>query len=135
MANKQNLIPQAHKLSVEEQSRGGKASVVARRKYKEMKQQAELLMRLDFVSSQQLTDIMKKMGFKDSEMNNQLAMIVQLYRTAIGGGKNSVQAFRELREVLEYNNNQEINENAPTPMIEINVVDNSDLESIMYEEK
>lgn len=32
MANEQNLIPQAHKLTVEEASRGGKASGKARRK-------------------------------------------------------------------------------------------------------
>jgi flagellar hook-basal body complex protein FliE len=38
MANKQNLKPQAHKLTVEEQSNGGKASGKARRKRKEFKE-------------------------------------------------------------------------------------------------
>ena len=38
MANEQNLKPQAHKLTVEEQSNGGKASGKARRKRKEFKE-------------------------------------------------------------------------------------------------
>lgn len=38
MANKQNLKPQAHKLTVDEQSKGGKASGKTRRKRKEFKE-------------------------------------------------------------------------------------------------
>lgn len=38
MPNKNNLIPGAHKLTVEEQSRGGKASVKSRRKKKLLKE-------------------------------------------------------------------------------------------------
>lgn len=44
MANKQNLIPQAHELTVEEASKGGKASVEARRRKKELKELAILWM-------------------------------------------------------------------------------------------
>ncbi len=39
MANEQNLIPQAHVLSVEEQSKGGKASGEARRRRKTLKEE------------------------------------------------------------------------------------------------
>ena len=42
MANKKNLKPQAHKLTLEEQSNGGKASVKARRKRKEFKEALKL---------------------------------------------------------------------------------------------
>lgn len=42
MANEKNLKPQAHKLTVEEQSAGGKASVKARRKRKEFKEALKL---------------------------------------------------------------------------------------------
>ena len=38
MANEQNLIPAAHKLTVEEQSAGGKASGAARRRKKELRE-------------------------------------------------------------------------------------------------
>lgn len=39
MANPKNLIPQAHKLTVQEQSNGGKASVKARRERKTLKEE------------------------------------------------------------------------------------------------
>lgn len=41
MANEQNLIPQAHKLTLEEQSAGGKASGKARRKKREIREMLE----------------------------------------------------------------------------------------------
>lgn len=41
MANEQNLIPQAHKLTVEEASKGGKASGEARRKKREIREMLE----------------------------------------------------------------------------------------------
>ncbi len=41
MANEQNLIPQAHKLTVEEQSAGGKASGKARRRKREIREMLE----------------------------------------------------------------------------------------------
>lgn len=52
MANKNdNLIPQAHVLTVEEQSRGGKASVKARKERKTLKE--ELIMLLEKNNSQE----------------------------------------------------------------------------------
>ena len=45
MANIENLIPGGHKLTLEEQSMGGKASVEARRKRKSLKE--ELLLMLE----------------------------------------------------------------------------------------
>ena len=42
MANEQNLKPQAHKLTLEEQSNGGKASGVVRRKRKKFKEDLKL---------------------------------------------------------------------------------------------
>ena len=41
MANADNLIPAAHKLTVEEQSAGGKASGAARRKKREIREMLE----------------------------------------------------------------------------------------------
>jgi hypothetical protein len=41
VANEQNLIPAAHKLTVEEQSAGGKASGAARRKKREIREMLE----------------------------------------------------------------------------------------------
>lgn len=44
MANEQNLIPGGYKLSVEEQSRGGKRSAEARKRRKKLKQVLEELL-------------------------------------------------------------------------------------------
>lgn len=51
MANEKNLIPQAHVLTLEEQSAGGKASVEARRRRRTLKE--ELLLMLEDESVQQ----------------------------------------------------------------------------------
>lgn len=48
MANEQNLIPGAHKLTVEEQSAGGRASGEARRKKKLMREAFEELLSRDY---------------------------------------------------------------------------------------
>lgn len=46
MANKKTLKPQAHVLTVEEQSKGGKASVEARRERKQLKEALEAALAL-----------------------------------------------------------------------------------------
>lgn len=48
MANEQNLIPQAHELTVEEASRGGRASGEARRKKKLMREAFDELLSRDY---------------------------------------------------------------------------------------
>lgn len=48
MPNTQNLKPQAHKLTVEEQSAGGKASGAARREKKRMREVLEELLARDY---------------------------------------------------------------------------------------
>ena len=48
MANEQNLIPQAHKLTVEEQSKGGKASGKARRRRKLMREALDELLSREY---------------------------------------------------------------------------------------
>lgn len=48
MAGKDNLIPEAHKLTVDEQSRGGKASGKARREKRDLRKAVEALFEQDF---------------------------------------------------------------------------------------
>lgn len=50
MARTKNLIPQAHKLTVEEQSNGGKASAEARRKKRDLRLAIEALLEKDYTS-------------------------------------------------------------------------------------
>ena len=49
MANEQNLIPQAHELTVEEASKGGKASVESRRQKKMLRECLEMLLEKEII--------------------------------------------------------------------------------------
>lgn len=48
MANEQNLIPQAHKITVEEASKGGKRSAEVRRQKRDIRKAMEMLLERDF---------------------------------------------------------------------------------------
>ena len=76
MANEQNLIPQAHILSVEEQSKGGKASGEARRARRTLKEELLLLL---------------------SEGDTQKSVSVALLQKAMDG---DVKAFEVLRDTI-----------------------------------
>lgn len=79
MARKEdNLIPQAHKLSVEEQSAGGKASVAARRRKKAMREWVELF-------GSKPIKVQNADGSKeDTDYNG--AVVANIYRKAIVEG-------------------------------------------------
>lgn len=64
MANKNNLIPQQHKLTVEEQSRGGKESVRAKKNKKYIKENLEELMKMD-LKDIKLKSKMLDLGIED----------------------------------------------------------------------
>lgn len=55
LANEQNLIPAAHKLTVEEASRGGKASVAARRERKAVQETARAVLDMPLKPGEFLT--------------------------------------------------------------------------------
>lgn len=85
MANEQNLIPQAHVLSVEEQSKGGNASAEARRQKKNLRLALELLLEKDF---------------KDKDGNivsGAEAITAKLFQQAMNG---NVKAFETLRDTV-----------------------------------
>lgn len=73
MANEKNLIPQAHKLSVEEASKGGRNSVEARRAKKNLREAMQILMEAD------LTD---KSG---KTMTGTEAMAARAFQAALKG--------------------------------------------------
>ena len=103
MANEQNLIrkedltPEKRR---ENARKAGIASGKARKKRKAMKEQMEMLLTLP-VKSSKTKEVLKKLGIKSTEMNNQMALIVALYQTALKGGKNSVTAFNTIMEMTE----------------------------------
>ncbi len=111
MANEQNLMPieqvNARKTREERKesaSKAGKASGEAKRKRKAMKEQAELLLSLPFnltdKKGNELKEVLKKLGIDDDNIDNQMAMIVALWKTALGNGRNQVSAVQELRDII-----------------------------------
>ncbi len=107
MANEQNLIPgnkRSQNEARENGRKGGKKSGEVRRKRKAMKEQAELLLSLPFnlVDRQgnELKEILKNLGIDDNNIDNQMAIIVALWKTALGNGRNQVTAVQELRNII-----------------------------------
>ena len=96
MANESNLIPEAHKLTVEEQSAGGKASGKARKQKKLIRENIELLLGLP-IKSTKTKEQLRQLGIDETEMNNQMALVIAMYQKALKG---DVNAFNTLRDTL-----------------------------------
>ena len=111
-----NLIPQAHVLTVEEQSAGGKASGEARREKATMKKRLEMLLN-------STNDKGKTYG----EMV-QLGLVANAIDRTKGGNP---EAYKIIAKMLGELDTEETRE---TPNIEINIVDNTNLEGAMYED-
>ena len=117
MANKDNLIPQAHILTVEEQSRAGKRSGEVRREKAMMKKTLEMML--------------KETNSKGRTYDENIAL--GLIANAIDKSKGgNPEAYKTIAKMLgELDTIQQEN---TTPNIEIKIVDNSNLEKIMYED-
>ena len=129
MANIDNLIPQAHELTLEEQSAGGKASGEARRQKKSLREKAKLLMSLSIQDQEELLKA-QKLGLNTEEVDIEMMNLIHMLNIIKKENFNSVGAFNTLKELTD--EQVETNE---APSININIVDNSNLEEIMYEEK
>ena len=107
MANEQNLIPWNRRTESEQREyakKGGQKSGEVRRQRKAMKEQAELLLALPFniidKQGNELKKILENLGIDENNIDNQMAMIVALWRTALGNGRNQVKAVQELRDII-----------------------------------
>lgn len=107
MANEQNLIPWNKRTKSEQREyakKGGKKSGEVRRQRKAMKEQAELLLSLPFKltdrNGNELKEVLEKLGIDEENIDNQMAMIVALWKTALGNGRNQVTAVQELRDII-----------------------------------
>lgn len=118
MAKKEdNLIPGGHKLTLEEQSNGGKRSGEVRREKATMKKTLELL----------LDEIAKVDGNEEKLTYKQMSTL-GLIKGAIEGKAENYKTMLSLLGELE-------EQQTETPSVNINIVDNSNLEKILYEEK
>lgn len=128
MANIDNLIPQAHELTLEEQSAGGKASGEARRQKKSLREKAKLLMSLSIQDQEELLKA-QKLGLNTEEVDIEMMNLIHMLNIIKKENFNSVGAFNSLKDLTEEQDN-----NKETPQVQINIVDNSNLEGAMYEE-
>ena len=109
MANEKNLIPNSKRTPKELREiakKGGKKSVEVRRKRKAMKEQMEMLLTLPLKNTK-LKKQLQEIGINEKEIDNQMALIVSLYQTALRGGTNSVQAFNTIMEIVNEKQNKD----------------------------
>ena len=127
MANIENLRPGEYKLSQEEAKRGGIASGEARRQKKSLREKAKLLMSLSIQDQEELLKA-QELGLGEEDIDIEMMNLIHILNIIKKENFNSVGAFNTLKELTD--EQVETNE---APSININIVDNSDLEEIMYE--
>ena len=99
MANEQNLVPfteMTEKQQREIASMGGKASQEARRKKKLIKDQMELLLSLPLKDKKAIKEL-EDLGVDTENIDNQMAMVISMWKTALRGGKAGVDAFNSIQ--------------------------------------
>lgn len=115
MGNTKNLVPQAHKLTVEEASAGGKASGIARRKKRTLREIAEAIGKME-LKNPKLLAIMHEAGFQDPITNDDAAQFGLLLR-AQKGDPAANKLMAELRG--EYSTRVEVEPVQPRPLIDL----------------
>ena len=129
MANIGNLRPCEYKLSQEEAKRGGIASGEARRQKKSLREKAKLLMSLSIQDQEELLKA-QELGLNEEDVDIEMMNLIHMLNIIKKENFNSVGAFNTLKDLTD-----EQSETSEAPSININIVDNSNLEKVMYEEK
>lgn len=96
MANKENLIPQAHVLTVEEQSKGGKKSVEARRQKKTVQKILNDFLSTAAKDNPQVAKLAAKMGLQDDRSIKDLFTIVCTLNTMKDGNLSDLERLSKL---------------------------------------
>lgn len=120
MAKEDNLIPAGHKLTLEEQSAGGKASVRSRQLKKTFKLALKEL----------LEEEVKDKSGKSTGKTYQDLVNLGLLKGAMKGNPYNYRTILETIGELEAEKNE-----VSVPTIKLEVVDNSNLESVLYDNK
>ena len=96
MANKENLIPQAHVLTVEEQSKGGKKSVEVRRQKKTVQKILNDFLSTAAKDNPQVSKLAAKMGLKSDDSIKDLFTIVCVLNTMKDGNLSDLERLSKL---------------------------------------
>ena len=98
MANEQNLIPFTSEQSREEAkkngAKGGKASGVAKRQRKTLKEQLELLLSLP-VKDEQTRDYIASLGIDPDTIDNATALTLSMYQEGLKGNTKAYELIRD----------------------------------------
>lgn len=116
MANEQNLIPQAHKLTVEEASKGGIASGKARRQKRTLAQIGDMIGSLD-IKSEKNKAIMREAGITDEDMINDVGMMFRLNLKAQSGDTKAIELLSKLRGQFKEQISAEVSD--VTPLVDL----------------
>lgn len=101
MANEQNLKKFGSEREPREAGRkGGKASGEARRRKRDMKNAAKLLLNMPAVGENTIKNL-ETLGFEEEDMTNQMALMVRVFQKAMATG--DVRAAEFLRDTAGYN--------------------------------
>lgn len=105
--NEQNLIKNSERTPSELREigkKGGIASGKSRRKRKAMKEQLETILSMPVTlkdeKGNKLIDKYKTLGISEVDIDNQMAISIELFLTAISDSKSKIQAIKEIREII-----------------------------------
>lgn len=96
MANEQNLIPQAHKLTVEEASKGGQKSAQVRREKKTVQKILNDFLSTAAKDNPQVSKLAEKMGLQDDGSIKDLFTIVCTLNTLKDGNLSDLERLSKL---------------------------------------
>lgn len=100
--NESNLVSLADRTTEEKRKiaiKGGIASGEARREKKAMKEQIKLLLSLPLKDKKAIKQL-ETLGIDTENIDNQMAMVIAMWQTALKGGKGSVAAATFLRDTV-----------------------------------
>lgn len=128
MANIENLkVPTSEEARINGR-KGGIASGKARAEKKSLREKAKLLMSLSIQDKKELLKA-QELGLNEEDVDIEMMNLIHMLNIIKKENFNSVGAFNTLKDLTD--EQAETNE---APSININIVDNSELEKIMYED-
>lgn len=108
MANEKNLIPQAHILTVEEQSAGGKKSAQARREKKTIQKILAELLDGQIKDSPQFAKLASKMGVESDKSVKDIFTMVCLLNSVKSGNLGDLERLSKLLGEDKQNENADV---------------------------
>ncbi len=103
----EDLIPMNERTKEEQKkiaTKGGIASGKARRRKRNMKDAIDMLLSnpcdLKSKDGKSIKLLAKQLGIKEEDVDNQMAMIISMFKVSMSGGKNSVSAATFLRDTV-----------------------------------